>query len=82
MDEEGLVLAGQPFEAHFFEASAPVCGTGFAGASGASVPTGEFYYKTDDDVKNVLIILIKIISFRFVMKNIFRMILFQDSVNG
>lgn len=82
LDEEGLVLAGQPFEAHFFEASAPVCGTGFAGASGASVPTGEFYYKTDDDVKNVLIILIKIISFRFVMKNIFRMILFQDSVNG
>lgn len=51
LDEEGLVLAGQPFEAHFFEASAPVCGTGFAGASGASVPTGEFYYKTDDDVK-------------------------------
>ena len=32
LDEEGLVLAGQPFEAHFFEASAPVCGTGFAGA--------------------------------------------------
>ena len=26
LDEEGLVLAGQPFEAHFFEASAPVCG--------------------------------------------------------
>lgn len=51
LDEEGLVLAGQPFEAHFFEASAPVCGTGFAGTSGASVPTGEFYYKTDDDVK-------------------------------
>ena len=51
LDEEGLVLAGQPFEAHFFEASAPVCGTGFAGASGASVPTGEFYYKTVDDVK-------------------------------
>lgn len=82
LDEEGLVLAGQPFEAHFFEASAPVCGTGFAGASGASVPIGEFYYKTDEGVKNALIILTKIISFLFVMKNISRMILFQDSVNG
>lgn len=51
LDEEGLVLAGQPFEAHFFEASAPVCGTGFAGAPGASVLIGEFYYKTDDGVK-------------------------------
>lgn len=51
LDEEGLVLAGQPFESHFFEASAPVCGTGFAGAPGASVPIGEFYYKTDDGVK-------------------------------
>ena len=51
LDEEGLVLAGQSFESQFFETSAPVCGTGFAGASGASVPTGEFYYKTDDDVK-------------------------------
>lgn len=51
LDEEGLVLAGQPFEAHFFEASAPVCGTGFAGAPGAAVPIGEFYYKTDEGVK-------------------------------
>jgi type II restriction/modification system DNA methylase subunit YeeA len=51
LDEEGLVLAGQSFESHFFEASAPVCGTGFAGAPGASVPIGEFYYKTDDGVK-------------------------------
>lgn len=51
LDEEGLVLVGQPFEAHFFEASAPVCGTGFAGAPGASVPIGEFYYKTDEGVK-------------------------------
>lgn len=34
LDEEGLVLAGQPFESHFFEASAPVCGTRFAGAPG------------------------------------------------
>lgn len=51
LDEEGLVLAGQPFESHFFEASAPVCGTGFAGAPGASVPIGEFYYKTDEGVK-------------------------------
>lgn len=41
LDEEGLVLAGQPFEAHFFEATAP----------GAYVPTGEFYYKADDGVK-------------------------------
>ena len=51
LDEEGLVLAGQPFEAHFFEASAQVCGTGFAGAPGASVPIGEFYYKTGEGVK-------------------------------
>lgn len=51
LNEEGLVLAGQPFESHFFEASAPVCGTGFAGAPGASVPIGEFYYKTDEGVK-------------------------------
>lgn len=51
LNEEGLVLAGQPFESHFFEASAPVCGTGFAGAPGTSVPIGEFYYKTDEGVK-------------------------------
>lgn len=51
LDAEGLVLAGQSFESHFFEASAPVCGTGFAGGPGASVPIGEFYYKTDDGVK-------------------------------
>ena len=51
LDEEGIVLAGQPFESYFFEASASVCGTGFAGAPGASVPIGEFYYKTDDGVK-------------------------------
>ena len=51
LNEEGLVLAGQPFESHFFEASAPVCGIGFAGAPGASVPIGEFYYKTDEGVK-------------------------------
>lgn len=51
LDEEGLVLAGQSFESHFFEASAPVCETGFAGAPGTSVPIGEFYYKTDDGVK-------------------------------
>lgn len=51
LDAEGLVLAGQSFESHFFEASAPVCGTGFAGAPGVSVPIGEFYYKTDDGVK-------------------------------
>ena len=51
LDEEGLVLAGQPFKSHFFEASAPRCGTGFAGAPGASVPIGEFYYKTDEGVK-------------------------------
>ena len=51
LDEEGLVLAGQPFESHFIESSAPRCGTGFAGAPGFSVPTGEFYYKTDDGVK-------------------------------
>lgn len=51
LDEEGLVLAGQLFESHFFEASASVCGTEFAGASGASVPIGEFYYKTDEGVK-------------------------------
>ena len=51
LNEEGLVLAGQPFKSHFFEASAPVCEIGFAGAPGASVPIGEFYYKTDDGVK-------------------------------
>lgn len=51
LDEEGLVLAGQPFESHFLESSAPVCGTGFEGAPVASVPIGEFYYKTDDGVK-------------------------------
>lgn len=51
LDEEGLVLAGQPFESHFFEASVPRCGTGFAGAPGASDPIGEFYYKADDGVK-------------------------------
>lgn len=52
LDEEGLVLAGQPFEAHFFEASAPVCGTGFAGTPGHR-SIGEFYYKTDEGVKKM-----------------------------
>lgn len=51
LDEEGLVLAGQPFESHFFEASAPRAGTGFAGAPGAYMPMGEFYYKTEDGIK-------------------------------
>ncbi|MBS6443340.1 MAG: BREX-1 system adenine-specific DNA-methyltransferase PglX [Clostridium sp.] len=51
LDEEGLILAGQSFESHFFEASAPRCGTGFAGAPGMSLPTGEFYYKIQDEVK-------------------------------
>lgn len=51
LNEEGLVLAGQAFESHFLESSAPVCETGFAGTPGASVSIGEFYYKTDDGVK-------------------------------
>lgn len=51
LDEEGLILAGQPSESRFFEVSAPRCGTGFAGAPGMSLPTGEFYYKTQDGVK-------------------------------
>lgn len=51
LDEEGLILAGQPFDGHFFEASAPRAGTGFAGAPGAYMPMGEFYYKTEDGIK-------------------------------
>ncbi len=45
LNEEGLVLAGQPFESHFYAATAPVAGTGVAGAPGEYLPTGTYYYK-------------------------------------
>ena len=51
LDEEGLILAGQKFESHFYAATAPMCGTGMTGALGFSVPTGEYYYKTADGVQ-------------------------------
>ena len=51
LDEEGLVLAGQKFESHFYAATAPMCGTGMTGAPGECVPTGEYYYKTEDGVQ-------------------------------
>ena len=51
LDKDGLILAGQPFESVYFEATAPRAGTGVAGAPGDYVPTGEFYVKTEDGTK-------------------------------
>lgn len=50
LDEPGLILAGQRFSEHFYEASAPRTGTGRAGAPGSYVPIGEFYYKTENGI--------------------------------
>ena len=51
LDKEGLVVAGQPFKSVYFEVTAPMTGTGVAGAPGDYVPTGEFYIKTEDGTK-------------------------------
>ncbi len=51
IDKDGLMVAGQPFESVYFEATAPRAGTGVAGAPGDYVPTGEFYIKTEDGTK-------------------------------
>ena len=51
LDKDGLMVAGQPFESVYFEATAPIAGTGVAGAPGDYVPTGEFYIKTEDGTK-------------------------------
>ena len=51
LDKDGLMVAGQPFESVYFEATAPRVGTGVAGAQGDYVPTGEFYIKTEDGTK-------------------------------
>ena len=51
VDEEGLILAGQKFESHFYAVTAPTCGTGVTGAIGLNAPTGEYYYKTEDGIK-------------------------------
>lgn len=50
LDEPGLILAGQRFSEHFYEASAPRAGTGRTGAPGPYVPIGEFYYKTENGI--------------------------------
>ena len=51
LDEEGLILAGQPLNGHFYEGQSPRSGTGVAGAPGMNVPNGQFYYKVDGDLK-------------------------------
>lgn len=51
LDEEGLILAGQKFESHFYAVTTPTCGTGVTGAIGLNAPTGEYYYKTEDGIK-------------------------------
>ena len=51
LDKDGLMVAGQPFESVYFEATAPRAGTGVAGATGDYLPTGEFYIKTEDGTK-------------------------------
>ncbi len=50
LDEPGLILAGQCFSEHFYEASAPLAGTGRAGAPGSYMPVGEFYYKKENGI--------------------------------
>lgn len=51
LDKDGLILAGQPFESVYFEATAPRTGIGVAGAPGDYVSTGEFYIKAEDGTK-------------------------------
>ena len=51
LDKDGLMVAGQPFESIYFEATVPRAGTGVAGAPGDYVPTDEFYIKTEDGTK-------------------------------
>lgn len=51
LDKDGLMLAGQPFESVYFEATAPRAGTGVAGAPGEYLPTGEYYIQTEDSTK-------------------------------
>lgn len=51
LDQEGLIVAGQPFKSYFFEATAPRAGTGLTGAPGAYLPTGTFYFKTEGGPK-------------------------------
>lgn len=51
LDKEGLILAGQKFESHFYVVTAPTCETGVTGAIGFNAPTGEYYYKTEDGIK-------------------------------
>lgn len=51
LDKDGLMVAGQPFESVYFEATAPRAGTGVASAPGDYVPTGEFYIETEDGTK-------------------------------
>ena len=50
LDEQGLILAGQRFSEHFYEALAPQTGTGYAGAPGSYMPVGEFYYKKENGI--------------------------------
>lgn len=54
LDKDGLMVAGQPFESVYFEATAPRAGTGVAVAPGDYVPTGEFYIKTEDGTKQCI----------------------------
>lgn len=54
LDKDGLMVAGQPFESVYFEATAPRAGTGVVGAPGDYVSTGEFYIKTEDGTKQCI----------------------------
>ena len=51
LDEEGLILAGQPFNSHFYAGQSPRAGLGVAGAPGQYVQNGQFYYKIDGVLK-------------------------------
>ena len=50
LDEPGLILTGQRFSEHFYEASAPRTGTGRTGAPGSYLPIGEFFYKKENGI--------------------------------
>lgn len=50
LDEPGLILAGQRFSEHFYEASAPRAGTGRTGAPGPYMPISEFYYRKENGI--------------------------------
>lgn len=51
LDQEGLILAGQPFNDKFVYASVPVSGTGHTGANDSMMRRGDCYLRMGDKIK-------------------------------